>query len=231
MNAKILIIDDDHKICSLLSDILKDQDFRVAQAHTTEEGWEQLELVEPDLILLDVEIPIKGGLEFCREVKEKDRYRQIPIIFLTVRDQEVDRVAALNLGGDDFIVKPFRQRELFARIHVALRRAARYESSLSMIRSGTLYVDLDKRVVQVNNRDVHLTPKELELLKLLYINRHKVLSERAIFDQIWGSHCASLLSTVYTHIERLRRKLGDHGSKIRTVPGKGFRFDERKTGR
>ncbi|OGR55735.1 MAG: hypothetical protein A2034_00345, partial [Elusimicrobia bacterium GWA2_38_7] len=191
MNAKILIIDDDHKICSLLSDILKDQDFRVAQAHTTEEGWEQLELVEPDLILLDVEIPIKGGLEFCREVKEKDRYRQIPIIFLTVRDQEVDRVAALNLGGDDFIVKPFRQRELLARIHVALRRAARYESSLSMIRSGTLYVDLDKRVVQVNNRDVHLTPKELELLKLLYINRHKVLSERAIYDQIWGSHCAS----------------------------------------
>lgn len=228
MKEKILIVDDDAKICSLLSDILKDNEYRITVAKTTEEAWDQVVLTQPDLILLDVEIPLKGGLEFCREIKGNERFRTIPVIFLTVRDQEVDRVAALNIGGDDFIQKPFRQRELIARIQVTLRRSEVYQPLASNIRSGTLFIDLDRRQVQNNNRSVHLTPKEFELLKLLYTNRHKVLSERSIFDQVWGSNCTSLLSTVYTHVERLRKKLGEHGNKIRTVPGTGFRFDERK---
>ncbi|MBI3013108.1 MAG: response regulator transcription factor [Elusimicrobia bacterium] len=227
MKSKILIVDDDSKIASLLSDVLKENDLRPSLARTTEEAWSQVELGDPDLILLDVEIPMKGGLEFCREIKSKDAYRHIPIIFLTVRDQEVDRVAALTMGGDDFIVKPFRPRELVARISVALRRSAGNQPPPTTIKAGPLYIDMDRRVVKIHRKEVHLTPKELELLTVLYSNRHRVMSEKMIFDQIWGAHCSSMLSTVYTHIERLRKKLGEHGIKIKTVPGTGFRFEER----
>ncbi len=231
MKERILIVDDDSKISSLLSDILKENHYVVAEAKTTEEGWDQVERFHPDLILLDVEVPLKGGLEFCRQMKEKEETQEIPIIFLTVRDQQVDRVSALTLGGDDFIVKPFHQKELLVRIQIALRRSLRSQPSPTTLKSGTLHVDVDRRIVHIGGKELHLTPKELELLKFLYINRHKVLSEKTIFDTVWGSHCTSMLSTVYTHVERLRKKLGDHGYKIKTVPGAGFRFDERKGSR
>src|SRR3989338_5635140 len=122
MKPYILTIDDDTKICNLLGDILLENAFKVGLAHTTEEAWEKLAMETPDLILLDVEVPMKGGLEFCRELKSKELTQNIPIIFLTVRDQEIDKVSALNLGGDDFITKPFRPKELAARIRVVLRR-------------------------------------------------------------------------------------------------------------
>ena len=110
MKEKILIADDDSKIRSLLSDILRDSNLRVVEARTTEEAWEKITAEKPSLILLDVEIPLKGGLEFCRELKEKDPYQNIPVIFLTVRDSEIDKVTDLNIGADDFITKPFRPR-------------------------------------------------------------------------------------------------------------------------
>ncbi len=228
MKERILIVDDDPKIRSLLTDILQEHHYVVAEAKTTEEGWEKVERFRPDLILLDVEVPLKGGLEFCREMKEKETTEGIPIIFLTVRDQQVDRVSALTLGGDDFIVKPFHPKELLIRIEVSLRRALRSQPVPTTLQSGTLHVDVDRRIVRIGGRELHLTPKELELLKFLYINRHKVLTEKAIFDNVWGAHCTSMLSTVYTHVERLRKKMGPHGRKIKTVPGTGFRFDERK---
>lgn len=228
MMRKILIVDDDTKICTLLSDILKEHHFQVAVSNTTEEGWEKLIHGSPDLILLDIEVPVKGGLEFCREVKEKEPYKHIPIIFLTVRGQEMDKIAALNLGGDDFITKPFSPKELLARIQVAFRRSSLLHLTSSTYSSAGLSIDFDKRSIQINHRDIHLTPKELDIFRLLYNNRNRVMTDQEIFDNVWGSHCNSMPATVYTHINRLRKKLKEHGYKIKTIAGAGYRFDERK---
>src|SRR5437868_2981483 len=144
MAPKILIVDDDTKICALLSDILKETNFKIAIAHTTEEAWDRIAVDPPDLLLLDVEVPLKGGLELCRELKQKDATQDIPVIFLTVRDQEIDKVSALNLGGDDFITKPFRPKELVARIKVVLRRFTDRRSPL-VIQSQRILIDFDRR--------------------------------------------------------------------------------------
>ena len=228
MNNKILVIDDDPKICELLSDILKENNMQVSVAETTEQGWDKVMQFDPDIILLDVEVPLKGGLEFCRELKETKSYQQIPIIFLTVRGQDIDKVSAFSLGGDDFMTKPFSQKELLARIHVALRRSSLSKMQNSVLKSGSLYIDFDRRIVLINNKEIKLTPKEFDMLKLLYINRHRVVNDRELFDQIWGASNTSLMSTVYTHMNRVRTKLKEHGVKIRTIAGVGFRFDERK---
>ncbi len=229
MSKYILIVDDDIKICSLLSDILKENQFRVGVCHTTEEAWEKVLNGAPDLILLDIEVPAKGGLEFCRELKEKEPMSQIPVIFLTVRSQEMDKIAALNLGGDDFMTKPFSPKELLARIQVAFRRSQLLHQTSSKYSSGSLSIDFDKRTVQINRREVHLTPKELNIFRLLYNNRHRVMTDQEIFDHVWGSHCNSMPATVYTHINRLRKKLKEHDYKIKTIAGAGYRFDERKS--
>ena len=227
---KILIVDDDATICSLLSDILKENNFKASVAHTTEEAWDKIAQDVPSLIMLDVEVPLKGGLEFCREMKMKEATLEVPIIFLTVRDQEIDKVSALNLGGDDFITKPFRSKELVARIKVVLRRYDYMRVPL-VIRSDRVLIDFDKRVLRIKGKEVHLTPKEFNILQFLCKNRHKVVSDRMIFEAAWGGGSSSLLSTVYTHMDRLRKKLNVCGDMVKTVPGVGYRFDERLKGR
>lgn len=227
MTPKILIVDDDTKICSLLVDVLLENGFKTGTAHTTEEAWDFIADELPSLILLDVEVPMKGGLEFCREMKGKDLTRDIPLIFLTVKDQEIDKVAALNLGGDDFITKPFRPKELVARIRVVLRRYGAVRSA-NIVEKGRLLIDFSKRMVQIKDKDVHLTPKEFNMLEFLYKNRHRVVSDRMIFESVWGSASRSLMATVYTHIDRLRKKLSAYGVIIMTVSGVGYRFDERR---
>jgi DNA-binding response OmpR family regulator len=182
MPKKVLIVDDDPKICALLGEILRESGYESSVAHTTEQGWDQVHKSIPDVILLDVEIPLKGGFEFCREIKEQDPYRRIPIIFLTVRDQEMDRVSALNIGADDFILKPFRQKELLARIQVALRRAQPYQPAMVEIQTGTLSIHFEKRIVKVAGKIVHITPKEMDLFKCLILNRHRVLIDCEFFE-------------------------------------------------
>ena len=228
MKPKILIVDDDPKICHLLRDILHENGFKNETAHTTEEAWEFIAAGLPDMILLDVEVPMKGGLAFCREIKDKDLTRDVPIIFLTVKDQEIDKVSALNLGGDDFITKPFRPKELVARIRVVLRRYGTVRSAY-IVEKGPLLIDFSKRMIQIKDKDVHLTPKEFNILEFLYKNRHRVVSDRMIFEAVWGSGSHSLMATVYTHIDRLRKKLGPYGVLVMTVSGVGYRFDERRS--
>jgi len=226
VKQKILIVDDDLKICSLLEDVLLENGFQSDTAHTTEEAWESIAVERPSLILLDVEVPMKGGLQFCREIKIKDSMRNIPVIFLTVKDQEIDKVSALDLGGDDFITKPFRPRELAARIRVVLRRYEGDARSSSVVKKGSLLIDFRKRKVQIKGQEVHLTPKEFEVLEFLQKNHDRVVSDRMIFEAVWGSNSRSLIATVYTHIDRLRKKLGLHGDVVTTVSGMGYRFDE-----
>lgn len=228
---KILVVDDDEKIGLLLTDILSEAGFLVAVAPTTEDAWEKVIHLSPDLILLDLEVPEKGGMQFCREVKEKEPYRGIAVIFITVRDREMDIATGLNLGADDFIVKPFSPNELIARINVSIRRSEQIRKSITQVQSGDLTVDFDKRLVLINSKPVHLTPKEFDLLRVLYMNRNRVMKDKEIFSLVWGTQCDTFSSTVYTHLNRLRKKLGDHGVKIRTIPGSGFRFDERMDGR
>jgi two-component system alkaline phosphatase synthesis response regulator PhoP len=228
MNRKVLVVDDDEKICELLTDILREDGLKVSVAHTTEDAWIKVTEVNPDVILLDVEIPLKGGLEFCRQLKGTKTYQQIPILFLTVRGRDMDKVAAFNYGGDDFITKPFSQRELLARVQAALKRASLLRMLSTTLRSGSLLIDFDRRLVLIKNKEVDLSPKEFDILKLLYMNRNRVLSDREIFDQVWGVNSSSMMSTVYTHINRLRKKMKMHAAKIKTISGVGFRFDERQ---
>jgi DNA-binding response OmpR family regulator len=226
MKQRILIVDDDLKICSLLEDVLLENGFKTDTAHTTEEAWESIAVERPNLILLDVEVPMKGGLQFCREIKIKDSMRNIPVIFLTVKDQEIDKVCALDLGGDDFVTKPFRPKELAARIRVVLRRYEGEERNFRMIKKGSLLIDFSKRKIQIKNQEVHLTPKEFEVLEFLQKNHDRAVSDRMIFEAVWGSNSRSSLATVYTHIDRLRKKLGVYEGFIKTVSGMGYRFDE-----
>ena len=129
-------------------------------------------------------------------------------------------------GGDDFITKPFRQKELVARIHVVLRRYNDIRAA-HLIEQGDLLIDFDKRIVRIRGKAVHLTPKEFSLLEFLHKNRHKVVSDKMIFSSIWGSGSGSMIATVYTHIDRLRKKLNVFSSIVKTVSGVGYRFDER----
>ena len=228
MSRKILVVDDDPKIRELLFDILKENNFQVALAATTEEGWDQVNQFKPDLIILDLEIPLKGGLEFCRELKQSASHVQIPVIFLTVRAQDIDKIIAFSLGGDDFVTKPFSYKELLARIQVALRRSGQMRDNDHILESGTLAIDFDRRSLQISKKEVRLTPKEFEVLRVLYENRHRVVEDKELFETVWGSNSSSLMSTLYTHINRIRSKLQDHGKKVKTISGSGFRFDERQ---
>jgi len=225
MKRKILIIDDDPQLCQLLTDILESHGFTSHVANNTDEAFKKLYAVKPDLILLDVWLPTIGGLEFCRQLRNDDQTHHIPIIMLTIQDKEMDKVTGLEMGADDFITKPFSQRELLARIQALLRRSYRQSSHSTILQSGTLSVDLDKHIVKIAKKTVPMTPKEFELLTTLMKNRHKALSRQSLMATVWGYETPATTGTIDVHIRHLRSKIKSHKSKIKTVLGFGYRFD------
>lgn len=227
MKQKILVIDDDENILSLISDILEKEDFLVITATNTEDGFKKAITSQPDLIITDITMPKVGGIELCRMLRNDERTKLIPIIMLTVLSSETDKVIGLEVGADDYITKPFSPKELVARVKAALRRTKMLkETPQQILKFKDLCVDLSSRVVTINKRHIDLTPKEFDLLVLFLKKPNVVLSRELILENVFEYKVPVPTRTVDTHIKNLRKKLGRLGKHIKTVFGYGFKFVE-----
>jgi two-component system KDP operon response regulator KdpE len=223
--ARILAVDDDAAILRTLQTSLAGHGFQV---QTAESGQQALELVvseRPDLILLDLGLADMDGLEFIHEVRSRS---STPIIVLSVRDAERTKVTALDLGADDYLTKPFGADELLARIRVALRRLAQPVSeSAAVFTTGDLEVDLEGRRVSIGGSEVHLTPTEYDLLQAFVTHPNKLLTDRMLLQQVWGSEYGSENHYVHVYVARLRKKIERDPQSPRyivTEPGVGYRL-------
>jgi two-component system OmpR family response regulator len=222
---RILLIDDDRALTDVLSMSLEDAGFTVACAHDGLAGWRAFEGDPPDLVVLDLVMPELDGLELCRRIRAGHR---TPIIMLTSRDEELDRVLGLELGADDYVTKPFSTRELVARIRAALRRVdmERKPVEESSMRRGALRLDRDRRRVWLREAEVTLTATEFDLLWTLASRPGHVLPRQELIDRVYGEGIVVADRTIDTFIKRLRRKLADSAHAIETVRGVGYRFGE-----
>jgi two-component system response regulator ResD len=223
---KILVADDDENIVELISLYLRKEGFAVIAARDGGEALQKIAQQDPDLVLLDIMMPVKDGWEVCREVRQ--RYR-VPVIMLTARGEAYDRILGLELGADDYITKPFNPRELVARVKAVLRRSRRAGEGGRRLRYRDMVIDLDEFAVFREGRPLSLTRKELELLWLLASEPNRVFSREQLLSRIWGYDYTGDTRTVDTHIKRLRRKLGAGESwRIGTVWGVGYKFEVEK---
>jgi DNA-binding response OmpR family regulator len=227
--TRVLVVEDDQDIALLLRHTLEKLGGIVVEV--TSSGDAALRAVmdqAPGLILLDLNLPVLSGLEVCRILRGRPGTANIPIIMLTARTSENDRVTGLNLGADDYITKPFSLRELTARVRAVLRRAtgeaAAGRGSEHVYRGAHLQADFDAVSVSVDGQPVRLTRREFELLKHLVENRNRVLSRDRLLERVWGYERFVETRSVDVHVGRLRAKLGDAGRQIETVVGLGYRF-------
>lgn len=220
----VLIVEDETDILQLLKYNVEVAGFEVS---TAQDGYEALSLAKrqlPDLILLDLMIPGLDGFEVCRELKRTAETKSIPIIILTAKGEEVDRVVGLELGADDYVVKPFSPRELILRIRAVLRRSGTEEDTETIWQEEGLRVDLDAHKVTVDNEEVVLTATEFKLLVELLRSRGKVQTRDQLLDRVWGYQFDGYARTVDTHVRRLRQKLDHYSDWVETVRGVGYRF-------
>ncbi|MCB4757728.1 MAG: response regulator transcription factor [Elusimicrobia bacterium] len=225
---RILIVDDEPQICQLVKDLLEESGYTATTAHSTDEAFQKLRVTLPDMILLDVRLPTIGGLEFCRQLKQDVRTKKIPIIMLTVQDTETDKVIGLEVGADDYLTKPFGNRELLARIKAVFRRLESHRlEGESIMKIGPMDIDLEMHEVKNKGKDVLLTPKEFELLVTLAKNKNKALRREALMSAVWGYDYPGTLGTIDVHIRHLRKKLGNAGRYIKTLIGVGYRLDDK----
>ena len=221
--ATILVVDDEPQIRRVLRSTLTSQGYVIIDAKTGEEGVESARKNKPDLVLLDVNMSGMGGIEACREIR---RSSDAPIIMLTVRNAERDKVLALDAGADDYVVKPFGIEELLARIRAALRRYAPGDTLPPFV-SKELTLDFENRQLTVRGEEVHLTPKEFDVLKHLIANQGKPLSHRRILQSVWGPDYGEETENLRVVINQLRKKIEAdpaHPKFIRTEPWVGYRF-------
>ena len=224
----ILAVDDEVHILELISFNLKAAGYHVVTALTGEEALKRCEVEKPSLVLLDIMLPGIDGLEVCRRLKGDRTTSNIPIIMLTARGDEVDKILGLELGADDYITKPFSVRELAARVKSLLRRVApQQESEPQTMRAGDIMIDITNYEAFKGGEKLSLTLKEFELLKVLVLSRGKVLTRDFLLDRIWGYEYYGETRTVDVHIRHLRQKLGEE-PYIETVRGVGYRFVDRE---
>jgi two-component system alkaline phosphatase synthesis response regulator PhoP len=223
---RILIVEDEPDVAALIRHAVE----RSADAETeiAGSGDAALRVISersPDLVVLDLNLPVLDGLEVCRILRSRTETRQLPIIILTARTAEDDRVSGLELGADDYLTKPFSLRELAARVRAVLRRAGTApEESVPLYRGARLTVDFDAVVVTVDGQPARLTRREFELLRYLIHNKNRVVSRDRLLDRVWGYDRAVETRSVDVHIGRLRNKLGVAACQVETVVGLGYRF-------
>jgi two-component system KDP operon response regulator KdpE len=221
--ASILVVDDEPQIRRVLKSTLSSQGYVILEAKTGEEAVDVVRKEKPELVLLDVNMPGIGGIEACREIR---RASEAPIIMLTVRNAERDKVSALDAGADDYVVKPFGIEELLARIRAALRRFAPGEALPPFV-SKDLKMDFESRLLTVRDQEVHLTPKEFDVLKYLIANQGKPLTHRRMLQAVWGPDYGEETENLRVVINQLRKKIESdpaHPKFIRTEPWVGYRF-------
>lgn len=226
MKEKILIVEDEKDIVKMLDYNLKKDGFRTIIAYDGEEAISQANRERPDLIILDLMLPGIDGLEVCKSIKKEEKTSSIPIIMLTAKAQEADKIVGLELGADDYLTKPFSPRELIARIKAVLRRMKEKDKLPDILKIGDLSIDFSKISVSVKNKPIGLTSKEFELLTTLIKAKGRVLSRDYLLDSIWGFNHAMEIETrtVDVHIRTLRKKLKSEAERIITVKNYGYRF-------
>jgi DNA-binding response OmpR family regulator len=222
-NNKIVIVDDEEEIRELVADVLEADNFKVIKCADTDEGYKRILKSKPDLAILDVKMPQIGGIELCRLLRSDPSTKNIPVIMLTVESTETDKVIGLGVGADDYITKPFSNKELVARIKALLRRVSRKQESNS-IKTDGLTMNLDARTVILNSKEIKLRPKEFDLLHMFLIKPNIVLSRDFILENVFEYNVAVTTRTIDTHIKNLRQALGSWGDKIVTIFGRGFKF-------
>lgn len=220
-NTRILIVDDEALIRDLIKEYLSVEDYAVDEGADGQQGLEMFQRHHYDLIVLDVMMPFMDGWSLCREIRQ---ISSVPIIMLTARGEEYDKLLGFELGVDDYLTKPFSPKELLARIKAILRRAAANESGPQAIFEG-LVLDFDARTVKVDGQTASLTPKEYELITFLARHPHQVFSREQLLDSVWGYDYAGDTRTVDTHVKMLRESLGVYRNYIVTVWGTGYKFE------
>ncbi len=223
----ILVVEDDKGIRDMLKDMLEEADFSVALAGDTQKALASIQRQLPDLILLDWMLPSQSGIEWARRLKKDERFASTPIIMLTARTEEEDKIKSLDSGVDDHISKPFSSRELLARIRAVLRRCGKLDK-LKRIEAGGITLISDEHRVLILGHPITISPTEYRLLEFFLSNQDRLFSRSQLLDQVWGRHSSIEERTVDVHIRRLR-KLLSHFSKenlIQTVRGFGYRFSE-----
>lgn len=224
MSNKILVVDDQSSVRQLLQDYLTEQGFKVVTASDGQNAIYTARHEEPDLILLDIMMPRMDGYDFLRQFRQE---RQTPVIIITAREEETDAVVGLELGADDYVIKPFRMRELVARIHAVLRRKYDSQEKFALYREGDLVLDERTHGITVKDKPVSLTPIEFDLLRTLIHSPGRVFSRSELIDQLSDSGFTGLDSTLNVHIRNLRTKIEPDPANpryIETVFGVGYRF-------
>ncbi len=221
-HARVLVCDDEPQILRALRVVLREADFDTDLAETAEQALDLASVKPPDAAIIDLVLPDGDGVEVCSSLREWSR---MPIIVLSAVGDEEEKVRALEAGADDYVVKPFAPRELVARLEAVLRRSAPQDEEPVVSVDG-LEVDLPARVVKRKGEEVHLTPKEFDLLRVLLRNRGRMMTHRSLLTEVWGPGYAGDTQILRTHIANLRRKIESDGESryIRTDPGVGYRF-------
>ncbi|TDP91719.1 DNA-binding response OmpR family regulator [Halanaerobium saccharolyticum] len=220
----VLIIDDDPHIREILEDYLKFEGFSVSAAEDTEKGYQILKNQSVDVLILDIMLPDENGWEFCQRIRPE---LELPIIFLSAKDESTDKITGLELGADDYISKPFSPREVVARIKAVLRRYQQGEES-KLLQFDDLIINKEEHYIKYQEELIELTPKEFSLLWHLAQNQKKVFKRENLLKAVWGYDYFGDVRTVDTHIKSLRKKLGDAAAAVETVWGVGYKFEAEK---
>lgn len=227
MKKVIAVIDDEPDILELVSLHLEKSGFKTDKFLDAESFFRYLRSNTPDLIILDLMLPDADGVEICKYLKGEKEFASIPIIMLTAKAEEADKVLGLEIGADDYVTKPFSPRELIARVKAVLRRRKLDEKENEIIKiKDILKIDIKKFAVYVNDKKVELTPTEFKILKCLAEKKGWVFSREKILDYLWGEERAVLDRTIDVHIKNLREKLGKAGKFIKNVRGVGYKIEE-----
>jgi two-component system, OmpR family, response regulator RegX3 len=224
--TRILVVEDEESFSDALSYMLRKEGFEVAVSGSGPDGIEEFDRTGADLVLLDLMLPGLPGLEVCRQLRQRG---DVPVIMLTAKDAEVDKVVGLEIGADDYVTKPFAARELVARIRAVLRRRGEPEELINgVLQAGPVRMDVDRHIVSVNGAAVSLPLKEFELLEFLLRNSGRVLTRGQLIDRVWGADYVGDTKTLDVHVKRLRAKVEPDPSVpayLVTVRGLGYKFE------
>lgn len=228
MPGTIAIVEDESNIVELIKYNLDREGYRTISANNGRKGLELIKQELPDLVILDLMLPELDGLSVCKQLRSDAQTKSIPIIILTAKSEEADRVLGLEMGADDYVTKPFSPRELVARVRAVLRRSgAADEEEPEVIENGVIRIDLRQHIVKVRGVEVELTPKEFDFLKLLLLNPGRAFTREFLLEHLWGYEYFGDTRTVDVHVRRLRQKIEEDPANpeyLETVRGVGYRF-------
>lgn len=226
MKAKILVIDDELDILKAIKRMLAAEGFEVATSPNAEEGMREIRRFVPHLLLLDVRLTGMSGFDLCKQIRADEDFASLPVMFLTTKKDESDKVLGLELGGDDYLTKPFSKAELMARIRAILRRSDPGGEVSVTLTSGPIIINMARRSVEASGKPVKLTPKEYDLLCLFIRKRGRVLTRDFLMETVWGNRHSSESRTLDSHIRTLRTALGPLRACLETVEGLGYKWED-----